>query len=196
MTGLEQHLADFLAVRRGLGFKLTHEQRMLNRFVALMDDADEPTITVDLAQRWATMPTGVGHAYLAQRMRAARGFARYLHGIDSATEVPPLQLLPAHKHRPTPHIYTNAEIARADGGGTDAATGAARRNDGDAHRRLGVHRSARRRSVRAGPPGHRPQARPLPPSRRAARLPRRALIMPSNRSWIRPPSLSPTADSA
>lgn len=110
MTALEQHLNDYLAIRRGLGFKLTHEQRMLNRFVAFMDQAGEPTVTIDLALRWATTPTGVGHAYLAQRMRAVRAFARYLHGIDPATEVPPLQLLPARKHRPTPHIYSQSEI--------------------------------------------------------------------------------------
>jgi integrase len=110
MTALEQYLNDYLAVRRGLGFKLAHEQRMLNRFVAFMDQAGEATITIGLALRWATMPTGVGHAYLAQRMRAVRGFARYLHGIDPATQVPPLQLLPARKHRPTPHIYSHSEI--------------------------------------------------------------------------------------
>jgi integrase/recombinase XerD len=111
MTALEQHLEDYLAVRRGLGFKLTHEQRMLTRFVAFLVSTGEPTITIALALRWATIPTGVGHAYLAQRMRAVRGFARYLHGIDPRTEVPPLELLPARKHRPTPHIYTPAEIA-------------------------------------------------------------------------------------
>jgi integrase len=58
-----------------------------------------------------TTPTRVGHAYLAQRMRAVRGFARYLHGIDPATEIPPLELLQARRHRPTPHIYTEQEIA-------------------------------------------------------------------------------------
>lgn len=62
MTALEQHLDDYLVVRRGLGFKLTTEQRMLNRFVAFLDEGGEPTITMELALRWATLPTGVGHA--------------------------------------------------------------------------------------------------------------------------------------
>jgi integrase/recombinase XerD len=83
----------------------------LRRFVAFMDDAGQPTVTVELALEWGTLPRGVGHAYLSQRMRAVRGFARYLHGIDPATEVPPLDLLPARKHRPTPHIYTDDEVA-------------------------------------------------------------------------------------
>src|SRR5688572_19385117 len=57
------------------------------------------------------MPTAVGDAYRAQRMRAVRALARYLHGIDPATEIPPLELLPARRHRPAPHIYSDAEIA-------------------------------------------------------------------------------------
>jgi integrase/recombinase XerD len=111
MTALERHVADYLAVRRGLGFKLANEQWMLADFAAFMEGVGASTVTVDLALRWATMPTGVGDAYLAQRMRAVRGFARYLHGIDPATEIPPLQLLPARRHRPAPHVYSDAEIA-------------------------------------------------------------------------------------
>ena len=111
MTALQQHLDDYLAIRRGLGFKLVTEHRALRRFVAFLDDAGEPTITVELALRWVMLPTGVGHAYLAQRMRAVRGFARYLHAIDPATEIPPLALLPARKHRPIPHIYTDPQVA-------------------------------------------------------------------------------------
>jgi integrase/recombinase XerD len=111
MSGFEQHVANYLAVRRGLGFKLTSERQQLASFAAFMQSAGASTITVDLALAWATMPTGVGHAYLAQRMRAVRGFARYLKGIDAETEVPPLQLLPARKHRPIPHIYSADEIA-------------------------------------------------------------------------------------
>lgn len=111
MTALAQHVEDYLAIRRALGFKLRTERRMLADFAAFMDSVGQSTLTVDVALRWATMPTGVGHAYLAQRMRAVRGFARYLHGIEPATEIPPLELLPARRHRPTPHIYTEQEIA-------------------------------------------------------------------------------------
>jgi integrase/recombinase XerD len=111
MTALERHIADYLAVRRGLGFKLHNEQRMLTGFAAFMNSVGASTFTIELALRWATMPSGVGDAYLAQRMRAVRGLARYLHGIDPSTEIPPLELLPARRHRPTPHIYTDQQIA-------------------------------------------------------------------------------------
>jgi integrase/recombinase XerD len=111
MTALAQQVEDYLAIRRALGFKLRTEQRMLADFAGFMDSIGQPTVTIDAALRWATRPTGVGHAYLAQRMRAVRGLARYVHGIDPATEIPPLELLPARRHRPTPHIYSDAEVA-------------------------------------------------------------------------------------
>jgi integrase/recombinase XerD len=111
MTTLAHHIDNYMAIRRSLGFKLNSEHRLLNDFAAFMDGAGASTATIELALRWTTTPTGVGHAYLAQRMRAVRGFARYLHGIDPATEIPPLELLPARRHRPTPHIYSQAEIA-------------------------------------------------------------------------------------
>ena len=111
MTALAPHVEDYLAIRRALGFKLRSERRMLADFAAFMDMVGSSTVTIDAALRWATTPTGVGHAYLAQRMRAVRGFARYMHGIDPATEIPPLELLPARRHRPTPHIYTEQQIA-------------------------------------------------------------------------------------
>jgi integrase len=44
-------------------------------------------------------------------MTAARGFARYLSGIDPATQVPPLGLLPHRARWRQPFIYTTADIS-------------------------------------------------------------------------------------
>ena len=43
-------------------------------------------------------------------MTAARGFARYLSGIDPATEVPPLGLMPHRQRWRQPFIYSPADI--------------------------------------------------------------------------------------
>jgi integrase len=40
-----------------------------------------------------------------------RGFARYLHAIDSANEVPPSDLLPWQRCRATPYLYSEGELA-------------------------------------------------------------------------------------
>jgi integrase len=111
MTTLREHLDNYLTIRRALGFKLVNEGRMLSDFVAFLDAADERTITIETALRWAKRPPDGCHAYLALRMRTVRAFARYLHGLDPSVQVPPLDLLPARKHRPSPYIYTDKDIA-------------------------------------------------------------------------------------
>lgn len=111
MTSLHEHLDNYLTIRRALGFKLINEGRMLADFVAFVEAAGEHTITITTALLWARQPADGCHAYLALRMRAVRGFARYLHGLDPTVQVPPLDLLPARKHRPAPYIYTDREIA-------------------------------------------------------------------------------------
>lgn len=40
-----------------------------------------------------------------------RGFATYLHGIDTVHEVPAPDLLPQRPHRASPYLYSDAEIA-------------------------------------------------------------------------------------
>ena len=66
---------------------------------------------------------GLGHAaratrirtWWAARLRVVRGFARHLHAFDPATEIPPAGLLPGRTGGATPYLYSDAEIARADG---------------------------------------------------------------------------------
>ena len=53
---------------------------------------------------------GPGSAVWPRRMTAVRGFARYLSGIDPATEVPPLGLLPGRQRWRPPFIYTPDDI--------------------------------------------------------------------------------------
>jgi integrase len=111
MSALSEHLDRYLALRRAVGFKLVTEGRALPDFVRFVEAAGESTITTETALRWTRQPSGCCYAYLAQRMRAVRGFARYLHALDPTTEIPPLDLLPARKHRPSPYIYSDDEIA-------------------------------------------------------------------------------------
>ena len=45
-------------------------------------------------------------------MIAVRGFARYLTGIDPATQVPPIGLFPSRCRWSPPFIFTAEDIAR------------------------------------------------------------------------------------
>jgi integrase len=108
---LAQHLGDYLDMRRGLGFKLKGEGKVMADFVAYLDQIGAATITTELALTWATAPRDADPSWWATRLSAARVFARHMASLDSATEIPPTRLLPPAPHRAVPYIYTAAEIA-------------------------------------------------------------------------------------
>lgn len=111
MRPLGQAASDYLRIRRALGFKLVEEARLLRSFVAYMDAAGAETITVEHALRWATSPVSAMAVHRAKRLRAVRGFARYLKTIDPATELLATDLLPSGgRQRPTPYIYSEQDI--------------------------------------------------------------------------------------
>jgi integrase len=110
-AGLRAALADYLRIRRTLGYKLTKDERALRNFVAFLEASGAERVTTELALDWATLPENAHPASLANRLTMVRQFASYLQTIDPATEVPPSRLLRAGNRRATPYIYTDSEIA-------------------------------------------------------------------------------------
>lgn len=110
MSALAEHVKSYLQVRRALGFKLVGEGQLLRGFVAFADAAGQRTVTTQLALEWARLPRAGSPNYLSRRLRAVRGFARYLKALHPACEVPPLELLPASKHRPAPYLFSDGEV--------------------------------------------------------------------------------------
>ena len=102
--------ADYLALRRALGFKLHHETWWLPDFVAYLASHGSATITTELALRWAQQPAEADPSWWASKLGAIRRFARYYQACDPRTEVPPADLLPYRARRQTPHIYTDEEL--------------------------------------------------------------------------------------
>jgi integrase/recombinase XerD len=111
MSALEDRLADYLALRRALGWKLESPGERLAKFVAYLDAREEQTVTIELAVAWATLPAGAAASYWADRLSTVRGFARYLHTLDPVNEVPPGDLLPHRSRRLAPYLYADEEIA-------------------------------------------------------------------------------------
>ena len=109
MTTLREALSDYLRIRRGLGFELREEGRMLEGFVEFMERASAERITTRLALGWATQGRAHPHWH-RRRLGLVRGFARYVATLDPATEVPSKDLLPAHRPRVPPYIYSPVEI--------------------------------------------------------------------------------------
>jgi integrase/recombinase XerD len=110
MSALNDRLAEYLRIRRQLGFELKLAGHTLEDFVTFLECAGAERITSDLAVRWACQPVGTSPRYLSLRLGMVRGFARYLATIDPATEIPSKDLLAAPVTRITPYLYSDREI--------------------------------------------------------------------------------------
>lgn len=109
MSRLRQALADYLRIRRALGYKLERAEKLLAQFLAYLEERDTMIVTVADALAWARL-TGGSPDWWAFRLSAVRGFAAYLHALDPAHEVPPADLLPRRPPRAVPYLYSEAEI--------------------------------------------------------------------------------------
>lgn len=112
MTGLRTAIAEYLELRRALGFGLKKDERLLLDFAAFMERRHATHITAKLAARWAQQPASTDPNYHAGRLRAVRSFARYRILTDPLTEIPPTDLLPRQRSLFQPHIFSGEEIGR------------------------------------------------------------------------------------
>jgi integrase/recombinase XerD len=112
MSNLREGIADYLELRRSLGFKLRKDERLLLDFAQFMERRRATRITSKLALTWAKRPESTDPNYLAGRLRAIRSFARYRIVADPRTEIPPIDLLPRQRSTFQPHIFSQEEIAR------------------------------------------------------------------------------------
>lgn len=110
MNTLRQAIAEYLALRRSLGFKMNHAARELADFAAFMERRRASYITQALALRWAQIPQHTQPAHWAGRLCHVRQFARYQSAIDPRTQIPALGLLPFQPKRARPYLYTDQEI--------------------------------------------------------------------------------------
>jgi integrase/recombinase XerD len=111
VSALKQALADYLQLRRSLGHELAEAARLLPGFVGYLDAHGSPTVTIEAALGWAQQSESAWVSTVGpRRLTAARGFARYLAGLDARTEVPPLGLMPHRQRWRQPFIYSPADI--------------------------------------------------------------------------------------
>ena len=149
MTALTEAAADYLALRRRLGHDLADAHRLLPRFVDYLDSIGQPTVTIEAAIAWSMAPdVDPASSVWPRRMLVVRGFARHMAGIDPATEVPPVGLIPSRQRWRPPFLFTRDQIdqlivAASDGDPMAAASS----NPFDTARAVGRERHARRRGA-------------------------------------------------
>lgn len=111
MSDLRQALADYLTMRRALGYKMDKAERLVGQFVAFAEDRGETHIRTETALTWASRPAGAAANWHSRRLAEVRLFARHLRTLDGMTEVPPDDLLSARGRRATPYLYTPQDVA-------------------------------------------------------------------------------------
>ncbi len=108
---LREPLADYLALRRALGYRLDRPEKLLNLFLTHLEASHQDVVTVQNALAWAQLPTNGASNWWGYRLSTVRGFATYLHALDPAHEVPAAELLPQRPQRATPYLYSDADVA-------------------------------------------------------------------------------------
>ena len=120
MSALSAAVADYLVVRRALGFKLARSEKLLAQFVAYCDQEGVTTVRTETALAWAQLPTEGSAWWWSQRLGVVRAFATWLQAQDPAAEVPPAGVFgPAQARRAVPYLYTDVEVLAL----MDAASG-------------------------------------------------------------------------
>jgi integrase len=109
MSPLKMRLGEYLAMRRGLGYRLARQEKLLGQYLAFLNERAETQVTVQNALEWAKLPAG-GEAWRGYRLAAVRAFARYLVSVGEPVEVPSPDLLPEQPHRAVPYLYSEEQI--------------------------------------------------------------------------------------
>ena len=116
MTALEQHAADYLRIRRALGFKLERAEKLLAQYLAYLDATGQDRVTIENAL--ALGPAAgrrTSGSWWAFRLSVVRCFATYLHALDPAHEIPPADVLaPPDPTRGSVSLYRAGDL-RVDG---------------------------------------------------------------------------------
>jgi len=110
MSALRDAVEEYVAIRRALGTRLRLAATALHRFVDFVEEQGADFVTTDLALRWAQQPTRAEPATWADRLGVVRRFAAWRSVTDPRTEVPPRGLLPHHRRRKPPYVYSDEEV--------------------------------------------------------------------------------------
>jgi len=110
VSDLSEHVENYLATRRALGYRLEDDGRLLPDFVSYLHRQGTERVTVDAALAWATQ-TDTSTQRTANRLAAVRHFASYLQVFEPDTQIPPIDLLPKVATRTAPYLYSPGEIA-------------------------------------------------------------------------------------
>lgn len=112
-TELRQAAADYLRLRRSLGYRLVDHEWLIAQFLDHVEARGHTRITVADALSFAQAPAGASRRWHAERLAVIRGLAAYVHAADpGAAELVPPDLIHASRVcRRVPYLYAPEQVA-------------------------------------------------------------------------------------
>jgi len=107
---LSQAVETYLAVRRAAGFELKNLESYLCEFARFATACGDTHVVTHTAIVWAT--GAASEAQRHTRLLAVIRFARFMRSEDPRHQLPPADVFSGRRQRPTPYIFTEAEIQR------------------------------------------------------------------------------------
>ena len=107
---LRSDVERYIAFKRGQGYKMRSEERLLCRYVSCAEAHGDIFVVAGRMVEWAG--TAPSPSTVRSRLSAARCFARWVRAEDQRHEVPPNDIGPGQKVRPAPHLLSPADIRR------------------------------------------------------------------------------------
>lgn len=111
MTDVRIALTEYLKLRRGLGFGLGRDEKLLVQFLDYLDQLGHTAFTIGDALAWARLPEPASPGWPGMRLSMVRSFAAYLHTLDPTIPVIPAGLLPGRGRRAVPYLYSEQDLA-------------------------------------------------------------------------------------
>jgi integrase len=110
-TDLPQAAADYLRLRRSLGYRLIDHDWLIARFLDHVEARGHTRITVEDALAFAQAPATTSRRWHAQRLAVIRGLAVYVRAIDpGAAEAIPPDLIHGRLARRIPYLYSSDQV--------------------------------------------------------------------------------------
>ena len=107
---LRSDVERYIAFKRGQGYKMRSEERLLCRYVSYAEAHGDIFAVAGRMVEWAG--TAPSPSTVRTRLSALRCFARWVRAEDQRHEVPPNDVGPGRKVRPAPHLVSPADIRR------------------------------------------------------------------------------------
>lgn len=107
---ITQQLKAYLEYKHSLGFKLTNDTTVLERFASYTRTINyDGPLTMEIVLKWVATGTQSDKT-MGRKIEVIRPFSKYVHSFDPESEMLHSLIFKNVHERPTPYIYSQADV--------------------------------------------------------------------------------------